>query len=69
RKGMSSMGTTLEMTPLLPWRPAILSASVILRAPTGSGKSEAAFMPFLNLRGKTLPNRMIYTLPMRALGN
>ena len=25
---MSSTGTTLEMTPLLPWRPAILSPSV-----------------------------------------
>jgi CRISPR-associated endonuclease/helicase Cas3 len=43
--------------------------SVILRAPTGSGKSEAAFVPFLNLKGKSLPNRMIYTLPMRALVN
>ena len=28
---MSSTGTTLEMTPLLPWRPAILSPSLILR--------------------------------------
>src|SRR5271157_901017 len=25
RKGISSTGTTLETTPLLPWRPAILS--------------------------------------------
>ena len=31
RKGMSSTGTTMEMTPLLPWRPAILSPSLILR--------------------------------------
>ncbi|MGQ9571308.1 MAG: CRISPR-associated helicase Cas3', partial [Thermodesulfovibrionales bacterium] len=43
--------------------------SVILRAPTGSGKSEAAFIPFTTLRGSSLPKRMIYTLPMRALVN
>ena len=43
--------------------------SVILRAPTGSGKSEAVFMPYLSLRGKSVPNRMIYALPMRALVN
>lgn len=43
--------------------------SVILRAPTGTGKSEAAFIPFVDLRGKSLPSRMIYALPMRALVN
>jgi len=43
--------------------------SVILRAPTGSGKSEAVFMPFVDLRGSSLPKRMIYSLPMRALVN
>lgn len=43
--------------------------SVILRAPTGCGKSEAAYIPFIDLRGKSLPKRMIYTLPMRALVN
>ena len=31
RWGMSSTGRILEMTPLLPWRPANLSPSVILR--------------------------------------
>ena len=31
RNGMSSSGRIFEMTPLLPWRPAILSPSVILR--------------------------------------
>ena len=31
RNGMSSTGRILEMTPLLPWRPASLSPSVILR--------------------------------------
>ena len=29
--GMSSSGTILEITPLLPWRPASLSPSAILR--------------------------------------
>lgn len=43
--------------------------SVILRAPTGSGKTEAAFVPFLQLRGTSLPSRMVYALPMRALVN
>ena len=31
RYGMSSSGTIFEMTPLLPWRPASLSPSAILR--------------------------------------
>ena len=31
KKGMSSTGRILEITPLLPWRPASLSPSVILR--------------------------------------
>lgn len=48
--------------------------SIILRAPTGSGKSEAILMPFLflyaqNLTGKTFPNQLIYSLPMRVLVN
>ncbi len=43
--------------------------SVILRAPTGSGKSEAVFVPFLALRGSVLPPRLIYSLPMRSLVN
>lgn len=42
--------------------------SILLHAPTGSGKSEAAFVPFIALRGNPdFPNRLIYTLPMRAL--
>lgn len=43
--------------------------SVILRAPTGSGKSEAVWIPFLLRRGNGLPMRMIHVLPMRALAN
>ena len=39
--------------------------SVILRAPTGSGKSEAVFVPFL-LSNK-FPKQMIYSLPLRTL--
>ena len=31
RNGMSSAGRILAMTPLLPWRPAILSPTLILR--------------------------------------
>lgn len=41
--------------------------SVLLRAPTGSGKTEAALIPFLKLRKTKLPSRMIYSLPLRVL--
>src|SRR5207249_4028195 len=43
--------------------------SLILSAPTGSGKSESIWVPFLLYRGDTLPMRMIHALPMRALAN
>lgn len=43
--------------------------SVIVRAPTGSGKSEGVWIPFLRCRGEALPMRMIHVLPMRALVN
>lgn len=46
--------------------------SIILRAPTGSGKSETCLIPFLyltyqNLVGKKFPSQMIYSLPIRVL--
>lgn len=42
--------------------------SVLLHAPTGSGKSEAAFVPFLALRDcPKFPSRLLYALPMRTL--
>lgn len=41
--------------------------SVVIRAPCGSGKTEACFVPFL-LAGKgEFPNRLVYSLPTRAL--
>ncbi len=41
--------------------------SVILRAPTGSGKSEAIIVPFLIGRNERLPSQLIYSLPVRTL--
>ncbi|MEM2145000.1 MAG: DEAD/DEAH box helicase [Candidatus Jordarchaeaceae archaeon] len=37
-----------------------------MRAPTGSGKSEAVFIPFLLHRDR-LPFHLVYSLPMRTL--
>ena len=53
-------------------RAVLNNKSVILRAPTGSGKSEAILIPFLylahkNLTGKNFPAQMIYSLPIRIL--
>jgi CRISPR-associated endonuclease/helicase Cas3 len=41
--------------------------SVVLRAPCGSGKTEAVILPFLIGRRSSLPSRLIYSLPTRAL--
>ena len=40
--------------------------SVVLRAPCGSGKTEACYVS-LSLGKEILPNRLIYSLPTRAL--
>lgn len=45
----------------------IQNKNILLRAPTGSGKSEAIFLPFLIARQQKLPPQMIYSLPMRTL--
>ncbi|MEM2582754.1 MAG: CRISPR-associated helicase Cas3' [Candidatus Thermoplasmatota archaeon] len=41
--------------------------SLILTAPTGSGKSEAVLIPFILFKNKELPPQMIYSLPTRTL--
>jgi CRISPR-associated endonuclease/helicase Cas3 len=41
--------------------------SVVLRAPCGSGKTEACYVSLLLGRNYSLPNRLIYSLPTRAL--
>lgn len=46
----------------------ITGKSVVLRAPCGSGKTEACAASFILGRG-TLPNRLIYSLPTRALAS
>ncbi|MCO6040884.1 CRISPR-associated helicase Cas3' [Thermococcus alcaliphilus] len=41
--------------------------SLIVRAPTGSGKSEMVLLPFIFEINETLPSQMIYSLPNRTL--
>jgi len=42
---------------------------VVLRAPTGSGKTEAVVLPFLDFGGQMIPGRLLYALPLRSLAN
>jgi CRISPR/Cas system-associated endonuclease/helicase Cas3 len=44
---------------------------VLLRAPTGSGKTETAIAPFLFAKPLKLdfPNKLIYVVPLRTLAN
>lgn len=44
---------------------------VLLRAPTGSGKTETAIAPFLFAKALNLdfPNKLIYVVPLRTLAN
>jgi CRISPR-associated endonuclease/helicase Cas3 len=48
-------------------RNLIEGKSVVLRAPCGSGKTEACYVSLLLGRNYNLPNRLIYSLPTRAL--
>lgn len=41
--------------------------SLILAAPTGSGKSEVALIPFILSKNEKLPSQMVYSLPTRTL--
>lgn len=41
--------------------------SLILTAPTGSGKSEIALIPFILSKNEGLPSQMVYSLPTRTL--
>ncbi|MFQ6089636.1 MAG: DEAD/DEAH box helicase, partial [Candidatus Methanofastidiosia archaeon] len=43
--------------------------SIILHAPTGSGKSESVLIPFMLSLNERLPSQMIYSLPVRTLVN
>ncbi|GBC81074.1 CRISPR-associated endonuclease/helicase Cas3 [bacterium HR10] len=51
------------------WDALSRGQSIILRAPTGSGKTEAVVLPFLAFGGQSLAARLIYALPLRSLAN
>ena len=51
------------------WEKLSQGQPVVLRAPTGTGKTEAVVLPFICFAGNTLPNRLLYALPLRALAN
>jgi len=54
---------------VLVWDGLSQGKPVILRAPTGSGKTEAVVLPFLTFSNRPLPARLIYALPLRSLAN
>lgn len=50
-------------------RHLLAGRSVILQAPTGAGKTEAALFPYLyaQAKGTAFPRRLLYVVPMRVL--
>jgi CRISPR-associated endonuclease/helicase Cas3 len=51
------------------WHVLSQSKPILLRAPTGSGKTEAVVLPFLAFGGQVIPGRILYALPLRSLAN
>ncbi len=51
------------------WHALERNKPIVLRAPTGSGKTEAVFLPFVSFSGNSLPSRLLYALPLRSLAN
>jgi len=51
------------------WKALERGKPIVLRAPTGSGKTEAVFLPFVALASNSLPSRLLYALPLRSLAN
>ena len=52
------------------WELLAEGKSVVIRSPTGSGKTEAVVLPFLALGdGEKLPGRILYALPLRSLAH
>jgi len=51
------------------WNALSQGKPVLLRAPTGSGKTEAVVLPFLGFGGQVIPGRLLYALPLRSLAN
>jgi CRISPR-associated endonuclease/helicase Cas3 len=51
------------------WGALYQGEPVLLRAPTGSGKTEAVVLPFLDFGGQAIPGRLLYALPLRSLAN
>ncbi len=51
------------------WTVLAQGKPLVLRAPTGSGKTEAVFLPFAASAISSNPLRLLYALPLRSLAN